>query len=36
MRDSARQDIIYGVEVDIMLQKDQRSRRLTRGMDLWL
>jgi uncharacterized protein YwbE len=35
MQGWARQDIIYGVEVEIMLKNDQRSG-LTRGINLWL
>ncbi|MCD4763069.1 MAG: YwbE family protein [Desulfobacterales bacterium] len=35
MQGRTRQDITFGVEVDIMLKKCQCNGRLTRGIYLW-
>ncbi len=35
MQGWARQDIIFGVEVDIMLKNNQRNGRLIRGIYSW-
>jgi len=35
MQGGIRQDITFGVEVDIVLKKDQCNGRLTRGIDSW-